>query len=49
MLHQISAYGKAGQREEQIMQLSGTDKAFIKEVIPKLPEPKPHYNSEPPL
>jgi hypothetical protein len=28
------------------MQLSGTDKAFIKEVIPKLPEPKPHYNSE---
>jgi predicted transcriptional regulator len=37
---------KLAKREEQIMQvyweLGG---AFIKEVIPHLPDPKPHYNS----
>jgi predicted transcriptional regulator len=33
-------------REEQIMQVYwDLGKAFIKEVIPNLPEPKPHYNS----
>jgi BlaI family penicillinase repressor len=33
-------------REEQIMQVFWTmKKAFIKEVIPGLPDPKPHYNS----
>lgn len=37
---------KLAKREEQIMQVYWTlGKAFIKEVIPELPEPKPHYNS----
>lgn len=37
---------KLAKREEQIMQVFWTlEKAFIKEVIPELPEPKPHYNS----
>ena len=37
---------KLAKREEQIMQVYWElGKAFIKEVIPQLPEPKPHYNS----
>lgn len=37
---------KLAKREEQIMQVFWTiGKAFIKEVIPELPDPKPHYNS----
>ena len=37
---------KLAKREEQIMQVFWLiGKAFIKEVIPELPEPKPHYNS----
>ena len=37
---------KLAKREEQIMQVFRTlEKAFIKEVIPELPDPKPHYNS----
>jgi len=37
---------KLAKREEQIMQVYwDLGKAFIKEVIPQLPEPKPHYNS----
>ena len=37
---------KLAKREEQIMQVFWTlGKAFIKEVIPEMPEPKPHYNS----
>ena len=37
---------KLAKREEQIMQVYwDLGKAFIKEVIPNLPEPKPHYNS----
>lgn len=37
---------KLAKREEQIMQVFwGLEKAFIKEVIPELPDPKPHYNS----
>jgi BlaI family transcriptional regulator, penicillinase repressor len=37
---------KLAKREEQIMQVYWElGKAFIKEVIPHLPEPKPHYNS----
>ncbi|RZL47539.1 MAG: BlaI/MecI/CopY family transcriptional regulator [Pedobacter sp.] len=37
---------KLAKREEQIMQVFWTlEKAFIKEIIPELPEPKPHYNS----
>ena len=37
---------KLAKREEQIMQVYwGLKKAFIKEVIPHLPDPKPHYNS----
>jgi len=37
---------KLAKREEQIMQVFWTlEKAFIKEIIPEMPEPKPHYNS----
>jgi len=37
---------KLAKREEQIMQVFWSlKKAFIKEVIPELPDPKPHYNS----
>ena len=37
---------KLAKREEQIMQVYWElGKAFIKEVIPYLPDPKPHYNS----
>ena len=37
---------KLAKREEQIMQAFwDLDKAFIKEIIPQLPNPKPHYNS----
>jgi BlaI family transcriptional regulator, penicillinase repressor len=37
---------KLAKREEQIMQVYwDLGKAFIKEVIPHLPEPQPHYNS----
>ena len=39
---------KLAKREEQIMQVyCDLGKAFIKEVIPHLPEPTPHYNSVP--
>ncbi len=37
---------KLAKREEQIMQVFwDLKKAFIKEIIPHLPDPKPHYNS----
>ncbi len=37
---------KLAKREEQIMQVYwDLEKAFVKEVIPHLPDPKPHYNS----
>jgi BlaI family transcriptional regulator, penicillinase repressor len=37
---------KLAKREEQIMNVFWQlKKAFIKEVIPELPDPKPHYNS----
>ena len=37
---------KLAKREEQIMHVFWElQKAFIKEVIPNLPEPRPHYNS----
>ena len=37
---------KLAKREEQIMQAFWKlEKAFIKEIIPNLPNPKPHYNS----
>lgn len=37
---------KLAKREEQIMQVFwNLGKAFIKEIIPELPDPKPHYNS----
>ena len=37
---------KLAKREEQIMQAYWKlGKAFIKEIITELPEPKPHYNS----
>jgi predicted transcriptional regulator len=37
---------KLAKREEQIMQVYwDLGKAYIKEVIPHLPDPKPHYNS----
>ena len=37
---------KLAKREEEIMQvLWRLKKAFVKEVIEELPEPKPHYNT----
>ena len=37
---------KLAKREEQIMQAFWElEKALIKEIIPQLPDPKPHYNS----
>ena len=37
---------KLAQREEQIMKVFwDLGKAFIRDVIPHLPDPKPHYNS----
>ncbi len=37
---------KLSKREEEIMQvLWQLEKAFVKEVIELLPEPKPHYNT----
>jgi len=37
---------KLAKREEQIMQaLWQLEKAFVKEVIEELPDPKPHYNT----
>src|SRR3982750_2556417 len=37
---------RLAKREEQMMQAFWTlQKAFIKEIIPHLPNPKPHYNS----
>jgi predicted transcriptional regulator len=37
---------KLAKREEQIMQVFwNLDKAFIRDIIPHLPNPKPHYNS----
>jgi len=37
---------KLAKREEQIMQVFwDVQKAFIRDVIPLLPDPKPHYNS----
>jgi predicted transcriptional regulator len=37
---------KLANREEQIMKAFWQlEKAFIKEIIPLLPDPKPHYNS----
>lgn len=37
---------KLAKREEQIMHVFWQlGKAFIKEVIPELPDPKPHYNT----
>jgi BlaI family transcriptional regulator, penicillinase repressor len=37
---------KLAKREEQIMKVFwDLNKAFIRDVIPHLPDPKPHYNS----
>ncbi|MCR8556172.1 BlaI/MecI/CopY family transcriptional regulator [Mucilaginibacter sp. BJC16-A38] len=37
---------KLAKREEQIMQaVWNLEKAFIKDIIQELPDPKPHYNS----
>ncbi len=37
---------KLAKREEQIMQAFWKlKKAFVKEIVEELPEPKPHYNS----
>ena len=37
---------KLAKREEQIMQVFwDLKRAFIRDVIPALPDPKPHYNS----
>lgn len=45
-MHQILFMQKLAKREEQIMQVYwDLEKAFIRDVIPHLPDPKPHYNS----
>jgi len=45
-LLKIISMVKLAKREEQIMQVFWElNEAFIKEVIPHLPEPTPHYNS----
>lgn len=37
---------KLTQKEEEIMQvLWSLEKAFVKEIIAQLPDPKPHYNT----
>ena len=37
---------KLAKREEQIMQVFwDLNKAFIRDIIPLLPDPKPHYNT----
>ena len=37
---------KLAKREEQIMQAFwDVERAFIRDIIPLLPDPKPHYNS----
>ena len=37
---------KLAKREEQYMHVLWTlDRAFVKEIISELPDPKPHYNS----
>ena len=42
----ITIMQKLAKREEQIMQACWhLGKAFIKEIIAELPDPKPHYNS----
>jgi BlaI family transcriptional regulator, penicillinase repressor len=42
----ILAMVKLAKREEQIMQVFwDLKKAFIRDIIPLLPNPKPHYNS----
>jgi BlaI family penicillinase repressor len=44
--YNLQVMQKLAKREEQIMQAFWTlGKSFIKEIIPELPDPKPHYNS----
>ncbi len=46
MLYKIDSMQKLAKREEQIMQsLWKLEKAFIKEIIEELSDPKPHYNT----
>lgn len=46
MFYKINTMQKLAKREEQIMQsLWKLEKAFIKEIIEELTEPKPHYNT----
>lgn len=46
MLYKINTMQKLAKREEQIMQsLWKLEKAFIKEIIEELSDPKPHYNT----
>ena len=45
-LQKLLSMVKLAKREEQIMQAFwDLEKAFIRDVIPHLPNPKPHYNS----
>ena len=46
MRYNLRVMQKLAKREEQIMQAFWSlGKAYIKEIIPELPDPKPHYNS----
>ncbi|MDB5277887.1 MAG: transcriptional repressor, CopY family [Ferruginibacter sp.] len=45
-MYKIRHMLKLAKREEQIMQVFwDLNKAFIRDIIPLLPDPKPHYNS----
>lgn len=46
MLYKAITMVKLAKREEQIMKVFwDLEKAFIRDIIPHLPDPKPHYNS----
>ncbi len=46
MLYKAATMVKLAKREEQIMIVFwDLKKAFIRDIIPHLPDPKPHYNS----
>lgn len=45
-MYKVNDMVKLAKREEQIMKVFwDLKKAFIRDVIPHLPDPKPHYNS----
>lgn len=46
MVYQIFSMEKLTNKEEEIMQvLWQLEKAFVNDILDKMPEPKPHYNT----